>query len=185
MRVIAGTARRTALAAPVGIKTRPTTDRAKEGLFNVLSRQVAGASFLDLYCGSGQIGIEALSRGADFAFFVDSCPRAISSLRQNLEKTRLAKRGRYSLEKAESAIPRLAASEKPFDIVFLDPPYDARQAAKALSLVEKSQLLKAGGLVVVESKTKLVDNIPCSLYLIDERAYGISCFFFYRRKEAL
>ena len=92
MRVIAGTARRLPLVTPKGMETRPTTDRIKETLFNILQNDLPGCHFLDLFAGSGAIGIEALSRGAAKAVFVDNSKEALSCIRQNLEKTHLADR---------------------------------------------------------------------------------------------
>ena len=173
------------LAAPIGIKTRPTTDRAKEGLFNIISHRVRDARFLDLFCGSGQIGIEALSRGAELAVFVDSCPNAVSALLGNLAKTGFASRSRYYLERAETAILRLGHDGERFGVVFMDPPYGAGFVEETLGMLAKSRLLVEEGLLVVESFSKVVDNIPSSLYLIDARAYGTVHFLFFEQREAV
>ena len=176
MRVIAGSARRIPLAAPSGTKTRPTSDRAKEGLFGAISARVEGASFLDLYCGSGQVGIEALSRGAALAVFVDSCPDAVYVLRHNLEKTRL--RGDIMHQDVPSAIRRLGKRGTRFDVVFLDPPYGKGLVEETLQLIAQECVLNNGALVIAESETKLVDKIPGSLYLYETRAYGAANFLF-------
>lgn len=124
MRVIAGQFRSRPLAAPKGRDTRPTSDRLRETLFNVLSPQVPGAVFLDLYAGSGAVGIEALSRGAAEAIFVENVEAALRAIRANLSS--LGIRGGYALEarSAAAALKRLAASGRTMDLVFLDPPYE-------------------------------------------------------------
>lgn len=123
MRVIAGTFRSRPLVAPKGMDTRPTSDRLRETLFNVLAPRITGAAFLDLYAGSGAAGIEALSRGAREAIFVESAEPALRAIRANL--TSLGICGGYSLEARSVAagLKRLADAERAVDIVFLDPPY--------------------------------------------------------------
>lgn len=123
MRVIAGTFRSRPLTAPKGMDTRPTSDRLRETLFNVLAPRIARAAFLDLYAGSGAAGIEALSRGAREAIFVENAEPAFRAIRANLAS--LGIRGGYSLEARSVAagLKRLADAERAMDIVFLDPPY--------------------------------------------------------------
>jgi 16S rRNA (guanine966-N2)-methyltransferase len=164
MRVIAGSFRSRPLLAPAGSDTRPTADRLRETLFNVLTNgavnRVAGAWFLDLYAGSGAVGIEALSRGAAAVTFVEQGAPALHILQKNLENlairgagARIEKRsvGRFlrgSIEKAASGA---------FDLVFLDPPYDlAEEYALALGLLggESAALLSPGALVIAEHRRK-------------------------------
>lgn len=123
MRVIAGEYRSRILQAPRGLDTRPTSDRLRETLLNVLAPRIAGAVFLDLYAGSGAVGIEALSRGAREAIFVEQAAAAMKAIRANLAS--LGIRGNYALEPRSAAIAleRLAEQERAADIVFLDPPY--------------------------------------------------------------
>ena len=121
MRVIAGTARRLPLVTPKGMETRPTTDRIKETLFNILQNDLPGCHFLDLFAGSGAIGIEALSRGAAKAVFVDNSKEALSCIRQNLEKTHLADRAIVIGQDCAGAIHALDAKKMHFDIIFMDP----------------------------------------------------------------
>ncbi len=122
MRIIAGTYRSRLLAAPKGLATRPTSDRLRETLFNVLAPRIRGARFLDLYAGSGAVGIEALSRGAAQVVWVERAAPALKVLGANLEK--LGLRGRARVH-AGGVAAFLRRSEEEFDIVFLDPPYDA------------------------------------------------------------
>lgn len=123
MRVIAGTARGVRLGAvPPG--ARPVSDRAREGLFSSLGGRVTGAFVLDLFAGTGALGIEALSRGAEHAVFVDRSGRAAAAVRDNLARTRLAERATVRQAEAQAFLGQPERPEGPFDLVFLDPPYD-------------------------------------------------------------
>ena len=179
MRVIGGVAKRIPLAAPKGKKTRPTSDRAKEGLFNIISARIAGSSFLDLFCGSGSIGIEALSRGAKYATFVDHCPKAVLALVRNLEKTRLKQHAWYLCAKVDTSLEKFGKDNSCYDIVFLDPPYGGSLISCTLSQIVDTGILADGGTIIAETDTKIIDNIPSSLYLYDVRAYGLTSFLFF------
>jgi 16S rRNA (guanine966-N2)-methyltransferase len=155
--VIAGTFRSRPLGAPRGLDTRPTSDRLRETLFNVLAPRIENAVFLDLYAGSGAVGIEALSRGAREAIFVEQAEPALKAIRANLAS--LGIRGGYALESRSvaSGLRRLAEQERKADIVFLDPPYrQAAEYALALGLLggECGGLLAADALVVAEHEKR-------------------------------
>ena len=158
MRVIAGTFRSRALEAPAGLATRPTSDRLRETLFNVLAPRIEGAAFLDLYAGSGAVGIEALSRGAAQVTFVERAPAAIKVLRANLDRLGLTEGFRIHAGSVGSFLhkPRPGAAAA-FDVVFLDPPYDAAaEYAAALGLLggASAGLLAAGAVVIAEHRRK-------------------------------
>lgn len=158
MRVIAGQFRSRPLVAPGGRDTRPTSDRLRETLFNVLAPRLPGSIVLDLYAGSGAVGIEALSRGAQEVIFVENAAPALRAIRSNLSS--LGIRGGYALESStvSAALKRLAGTERQIDIVFLDPPYvDAREYEAALNLLggDCRQLLASGAIVVAEHLKKL------------------------------
>jgi 16S rRNA (guanine(966)-N(2))-methyltransferase RsmD len=127
MRVIAGQYRSRPLSAPPGRHTRPTSDRLRETLFNVLAPRIQGATFLDLYAGSGAVGIEALSRGAAEAIFVEQAAPALKTIRANLSLLKI--HGNYALESATAAaaLKRLASQGREVGLVFLDPPYEAAE----------------------------------------------------------
>ena len=180
MRVIAGSARRTPLVAPGGLETRPTSDMAKEGLFNILTPKLSGASFLDLYSGSGAIGIEALSRGAKEAVFVDKSPAAIEALKANLKKTRLGENAYIHHADSMETIVKLCANSTKFSIIFIDPPYSCDLLPRTLETLSGNNILDEGGLVVAESDSKQIDNIPSSLYLTGTRKYGRAFFHFFK-----
>ncbi len=131
MRVIAGKARRLLLKSVPGEGTRPTTDRIKETLFNILQDRIYGICFLDLYAGCGGIGIEALSRGAKHACFVDNNRAAIDCIRQNLETTGLSDQAEIFPFDVIRALDRLEGRE-PFQIIFMDPPYHSIEAQRVL-----------------------------------------------------
>jgi len=157
MRVIAGKYRTRVLHAPRGQDTRPTSDRLRETLFNVLAPRIEGAVFLDLYAGSGAVGIEALSRGARESIFVEQANGALREIRSNLAA--LGIHGNYALEprSVASALRRLAEAERTADLVFLDPPYAENQEyATSLGLLggDCSTLLAAGALVIAEHEKR-------------------------------
>ncbi len=158
MRVIAGQFRSRPLTAPKGLDTRPTSDRLRETLFNVLASRVASSIFLDLYSGSGAVGIEAISRGANQVIFVEKAPPSLRAIRANLAS--LGIHGGYSLEahSADAAIKRLAASSQTVDIAFLDPPYaDAVEYEFTLTLLGShcAPVLAPGAIVIAEHLKKL------------------------------
>jgi 16S rRNA (guanine966-N2)-methyltransferase len=159
MRVIAGTLRSRTLQAPRGLDTRPTSDRLRETLFNVLAPRIEDAVFLDLYAGSGAVGIEALSRGAREAIFVEQAEPALRAIRGNLAA--LGIRGGYALEprSAGTALKRLAEQERRAEIVFLDPPYgQAGEYALTLGLLGGAfRSVLAQDAVVIAEHEKRVD----------------------------
>ena len=126
MRIIAGTYRSRSLEAPSGMATRPTSDRLRETLFNVLSPRIEGAAFLDLYAGSGAVGLEALSRGAARVEFVERGEPALRALRKNLEKLGIGRGFQIHGAGVGSVLRKMKAGAG-FDLVFLDPPYDAAE----------------------------------------------------------
>jgi len=157
MRVIAGTYRSRPLEAPRGTATRPTSDRLRETLFNVLSPRIPGARFADLYAGSGAVGIEAISRGAEHVWFAEKAPAAVTAIRLNLSKLKI--KGGYSVEDRSvgKLLQSLIKAQRPLDIFFLDPPYeDAEAYTTTLGLLarEHATLLAPGALVVVEHQKK-------------------------------
>ncbi len=148
MRVIAGTARSIPLITPKGDKTRPTIDKHKETLFNCLSGLLYECIFVDLYSGSGGIGIEALSRGAKCAYFIENDKDALTCIRENLKKTRLEEKGIILKRDVKDAI-HLNLFPKA-DIIFLDPPFKTHAEAEVIPLIMKENLLSEDGVIVVE-----------------------------------
>ena len=153
MRVITGTARGRRLRELEGQETRPTTDRVKEGLFNIVQFAVEGRRVLDLFAGTGQLGIEALSRGAKSAVFVEQRRDAVQLIRENLKATELE--GRVV---AGEAMSFLGQTREKFDLIFLDPPYGTGLLERALKEICRLDLLAAGGIIVCESP--LAQELP-------------------------
>lgn len=156
MRIIAGRYRSRTLEAPAGLATRPTSDRLRETLFNVLAPRIEGATVLDLYAGSGAVGIEALSRGAARVEFVERAPAALAVLRKNLDGLKLTEGFRIHGAGVAAALRKMKA-DGAFDLVFLDPPYDAAgEYAATLGLLGGSArgLLAWGALVIAEHRRK-------------------------------
>ena len=168
MRVVAGLYGGRRLVAPAGSATRPTSDRVREALFSVLGNSVQGARVLDLYAGSGALGIEALSRGAASAVFVDQAPKAIAAIRANLEALGIEAPVHRMQARAALRPPPTAASA--YDLVFLDPP-SRRAAGLGRELSEAlPAVLAAGARVVSESDRR--DPLELAFPLADERRYG-------------
>ena len=167
MRVIAGEYRRRTLVAPRGLDTRPTADRLREALFNILAPRVTGSNFLDLYAGSGANGIEALSRGASRVVFVEQSPPALAAIRANLASLRVP--SGYLIEaQAVAAWLRKSASKliPCFHVIFLDPPYDAAEEyTSTLNLLggEAQPLLAPGAVVIAEHRRTRRKRDPCLL----------------------
>ena len=175
MRVVAGTARSLMLKTLEGLDTRPTTDRIKETLFNMLMPYVGQAKFLDLFAGSGALGIEALSEGADKCYFVDKNKIAINTLKENLERLKV-KEEYYLINK--DYIDALNNFNIKFDIIFLDPPYHLNMMNNAIDIIIKNDLLNDGGIIVCEYEEGTVD---CSLELIKSKKYGSKNIDIYKK----
>ena len=187
MRIIAGSLRRRTIEAPAGLATRPTSDRLRETLFNVLAPRMKDATFLDLYAGSGAVGIEALSRGAARVTFVERVPTALKVMRGNLEK--LGVREGFRIEASNvAAYLRRAGVERGFDVVFLDPPYDAAdEYGMALGLLGGAAmgLLAEGAVVIAEHRRKETLNEEYgSLQRTRLLLQGDAALSFYRVIEA-
>lgn len=167
MRVITGTARGRKLKEPKNMDVRPTTDMVKEAIFNIIQSDIEGRRALDLFAGTGQLGIEALSRGAAEVVFVDENTVSAKLVRENLEHCKFDARVVQT-----EALLYLERCEK-FDLVFLDPPYDTGLLEKALQKCVKVDILNEGGIIVCESKKeKVLPEVKEPYYLISERNYG-------------
>lgn len=147
MRVITGKARGIQLKTPEGMLTRPTADRVKEALFSIINFDVPGAAVLDLFGGTGQLGIEALSRGAKSAVFVDAREDACKLIRENLKRTKLEGEGRVV---RSDYLDYLSRCKDRFDIIFLDPPYAEVFLEKSINRITEIDILQSGGIMVAE-----------------------------------
>ena len=150
MRVIAGSAKHLMLKTIEGLDTRPTTDRIKETLFNMIQTDIPGSRFLDLFSGSGAIGIEALSRGAREAVLVESNPKAANCIRENLNKTHLADRAVLMQSDVFQALGRLC-KKGAFDIIFMDPPYQHDLEKQVLQALKDTDLVDEYTMIITEA----------------------------------
>ncbi len=147
MRVVAGAARGVALKTPEGLATRPTADRVKEAMFSILQFDLPGTAVLDLFGGTGQLGIEALSRGAKSAVFVDEGEKACNLIKENLRRTKLEGQARVV---RSDYLQFLKQSKEKFDIILLDPPYAEVFLENALKCITEIDILQSGGIIVCE-----------------------------------
>lgn len=181
MRVISGKARGTKLSSIESLSTRPTLDRVKESLFNIIQNNLKGAVILDLFAGSGQLGIEALSRGADKAYLCDINRDAVKMIKQNLEKTKLKDKAVVINEDYKKALRILNTNEK-FDIIFIDPPYKEDIAVDSIIDIIHESKLKENGIMIIETdeierdlrEINKIENIK----IIDQRKYGRASLIF-------
>lgn len=171
LRVISGKAGGLKLKSIKGMQTRPTADRIKELLFSIIGSLLEKSVVLDLFAGTGALGIEALSRGADFAVFVDSARESISVIKENIKHTDFEKSAEVYLDDYDRAIRLLAQKDRKYDIVFLDPPYNKGLELKAVECIAKTGLLSDTGIIVIETEEILQDRIY-GMKKYDERSYG-------------
>lgn len=184
MRVIAGSARGRRLKSVPGTNTRPTTDRVKENLFNILGSAVNNAAFLDLFAGNGGVGIEALSRGARSAVFIDKSRTCTKMIRTNLEIVGFLDRAQVYTNDVLQALGILGRKGQQFDLIFLDPPYQSGLVDKALVQISSSNLLTPGGLVIAEyGKKEEIIQFALNLSRVREQQYGDTVLGFYRAEE--
>ena len=170
MRVISGSARGLKLLSLEGLDTRPTLDRVKEALFSMLTPYINSSNVLDLFAGSGALGIEALSRGANKAVFVDSLPSAMAIVKENVKKARLENSALFF---QKDACDFLKHCDLKFDIVFLDPPYSGNFYESCLKGLCENNLLNTEGVVAMEWESELSrPAIPPCYEVVKERRYG-------------
>ena len=181
MRIIAGSARGRTFDAPVGRDTRPTLDRVRENVFNILQMKVRGARVLDLFSGSGAMAFEAISRGAEFAVLVDIDRAAHAVERQNAVKLRLESQCRILNCDWQMAIRQLAAAGEKFQVVFLDPPYAMHDMTGVLAALRP--LLAEDVVILLEHEAKTFPATPDGFDLYDSRKYGIAGVSFFRLRQ--
>jgi len=185
VRVISGTARGKKLKAPPGFITRPLTDRIKEALFNVLGGEIEDARLLDVFAGSGQVGIEALSRGASYVVFVEKHPAAIRTIYANLDGCRFASGFEVLGMDVFRALRILVGRGKVFDVIYVDPPFDQPEIfVQVLQALDNNRLLAERGTLVIRVPRK--HALPERLAFIAQfriDVYGESALIYYRQRE--
>jgi len=172
MRVIAGSARGVKLETLEGLDTRPTTDRVKEAIFSMIQPKIAGAVCLDLFSGSGSLGIELLSRGANSVTFVEGNYQLKAIIHSNLNKTKLIEKATLLFQDVYRSLE--SQNGKKFDLIMMDPPYLKGDIRKCLDLIAKLDLLNENGLVIAEHDIGDTDILPCSAYFesLKTKKYG-------------
>ena len=179
MRVITGIARGMRLKELPGLETRPTTDKVKESIFNIIQFDIEGRRVLDLFAGTGQLGIEALSRGADHCTFVDLRKEAAAVIRENLAHTRLEEHARVV---QGDCMAFLTGAGERFDLIFLDPPYASDLLEKSLTLIAKIDIVTENGIIVCESAAQAeLPDLPAPYEKGREYRYGKIKLTLYRR----
>lgn len=179
MRVITGSARGKQLKELPGMDTRPTTDRVKEGLFNIIQFDIEGRRILDLFAGTGQLGIECLSRGAAYCDFVDAAPAAMKIVKDNVAACRLTDRAAFH-QKDFSAF--LNGVNGKYDLIFLDPPYLTGALERALERIAAIDIVSGNGIIVCETPVESVlPELPASYPKTGEYRYGKIKVTLYRR----
>ena len=183
MRIIAGSKRRLPLKTVEGKDTRPTTDRIKETLFNMLQNEICGCYFLDLFAGSGQIGLEALSRGARYAVFVENAKKAAACITENIKFTKSDKES-LLLQMDVIAALRSMEGKYQFDIIFMDPPYDKELEREVLEYLKSSSLLKEDTLVITEAslQTDLSYVNELGFTILKEKCYKTNKHIFIQKQ---
>lgn len=187
MRIITGKAKGLKLTAPAGLDVRPTADRVKESLFNILGNQLFDANVLDLFSGSGNLGLEAYSRGAKKVVFVDSSKLSISFLKKNVTRAKADSYVKIYLNDAVKSIGLLAEQGFVFDIIFCDPPYNKGLEKLIIKELAKSSLLSQDGILVLEhsSKDTLASNAKLVVYRVEKYGNTHLTFLKWDLKEEL
>ena len=183
MRIIGGEAKGRQIRLPRGCRIRPTADRVKESLFAILYR-LEGDSFLDVFAGSGNVGLEALSRGARSAVFVEEDPCLADAIRSNLRVLGFESRAEVICADAQRGMGGLAKRPERFDVLFADPPYDGGFVPEFLKWLEEGNLLAKSGIVVLQHSVREALEGPCSqaLVITDQRRYGDTMLSFLKNR---
>ena len=183
MRVIAGAAKGHNLQTIEGLATRPTTDRIKETLFNIIAFDLPECVFLDLFAGSGGIGIEALSRGAAEAVFVENSSECQAVIEENLRHTKLVDRARVIKGDVLAVLDKLSAEGKKFDIIFVDPPYASQLYESVLQKIVETDILSAEGYLITERSAQMPLILPAGMEILREKAYKTTILTFLGLEE--
>ena len=180
MRIIGGKYRSRVLTEFLGENVRPTSDRAREALFNILSLKIYGARVLDLFAGSGALGLESLSRGAKEVFFNDCSKDSVAIIKKNLNALKIPLNGAEAKVSQADYLSCLACVKGQFDLIFLDPPYRFDYGEKALKVIAEKGLLSENGIVMYERDLPFEGEIV-GLEKYDERKYGKAYLTFFKR----
>ncbi|MDD2396848.1 MAG: 16S rRNA (guanine(966)-N(2))-methyltransferase RsmD [Tissierellia bacterium] len=174
MRIISGTNKGKKLYAPEGARVRPTGDKIKEAIFNIIGPIDEESIILELFAGSGSMGIEFLARGAKHCTFIDVSRKSLNYVKKNLELCSFIGKAKIILSDYEKAIISLSKNDEKFDYIFADPPYDKKLCNKTLNTIIQYDILKYGGLLIIESdkSEKVIDNNATNVIEYKEKIYG-------------
>ena len=181
MRIVAGSAKGRKIETPEGMDVRPTTDRVREALFSSIAFRIVDNRVLDLFAGTGALGLEALSRGAASAVFVDRARKSAALVRRNIERCGFGARAEVVERDAERALRLLAARGERFDLIFLDPPYAGPLLAAALETLAQTALLAPSGVILAEHPADRVPRPPDGLAIATTKRYGKTVLSFVQR----
>jgi 16S rRNA (guanine966-N2)-methyltransferase len=186
MRIIGGAVKGRRLVGLKGLSIRPTSDKVREALFDILGDKITGSNFLDLYAGSGGVGLEALSRGADFAAFVEQNPAAIRIIKANVSRCGFERQTKIISASVRNALLKLSVSKVKFDIIFLDPPYESGLFPETLEQLADRQLLLPHSIIIAEHLSRSAHPVQFGdLMRYREKKYGQTGLSFYQlTKEA-
>ena len=185
MRIITGKARGLKLETPKNYDIRPTTDRVKESLFNIIGTRIINAKILDLFAGTGNLGLESWSRGASEVIFVDKSKESLKIIEKNIEKAKAIDYVKIIKNDFSSAIDILSKKNDKFDFVFSDPPYNKDILKKVMKKIAENEILNTGGYLIIErSKEEELTLIPDNFELVREVRYGATYICFLRWQKA-
>lgn len=184
MRVVSGVCKGRPLKSVPGNTTRPTTDKVKEALFNMIGPYFNGGTGLDLFAGSGGLGLEALSRGLDKVIFVDREPKAIQTIHENIQACKLTEKTEVYRNDAQRALKALVKRKIGFDYIFLDPPYKKQQLVHLMEKIDEEQLLNEGGIIVCEHSHDVeLPHTAGKLISVKHEKYGIIAITIYSYEQ--
>lgn len=184
MRVISGRARGRKLQAPVGLNTRPTTDRVKESIFSMINFYIRESRVLDLFAGTGALGIEAISRGAQYGVFVDNNKKSVDVINKNLRDVKFEKESLVLNCDINTALSKLATKTEKFDVIFMDPPYLKGFIIPTIEKIDNSQLLNDGGIILIEHDQKdVLEEKIGNFYRSKFKKYGNTLISIYKKEE--
>lgn len=185
MRIISGIAKGRKLLSPIGMETRPTLDRVKESIFNIIQNRIYGSTVIDVFAGTGSLGLEAVSRGSEFCYLVDKGSDTFEFLEKNVNNLNFNDKCKCINMDSYDALSRLGNEKKIFDLIFIDPPYRKNMIPPAIEIVTKYNMLSKNGIIV--SKIDTIEEIykgNDKIELYDCRKYGKTTICLYRNKEA-
>lgn len=183
MRIIAGTLKGRRLTAPSGLDLRPTSDKVKEALFNILSDRIEGAAFLDLYAGTGSVGMDALSRGARNVVFVENNKRHLQYLKKNISSCSFEGKAEIFSVSASDFLKKVKRATRSFDFIFIDPPYASSEVEKILPMLWEGDMIMDRGMVIIEHfHKKTLPEESGNLFFLKKYKYGETVLSFYAKK---